>query len=195
MTGTAPYLAAVAELAPLVRDHIWWSQRERRLAPPVVEAFHEAGLFRMLLGHEFGGGGLSEIEAVSVIEAVARIDASAAWNVMIAQSSAGYLRGFPTEVAKEVLSGPRSLLAGVINPHTIRLRAVEGGYVVSGRGPFASGCSQATWFGAGGILTSPPPDEGKGHGPTVLLAVMPASDGEILDTWRVSGLRGTGSHD
>jgi indole-3-acetate monooxygenase len=189
--STNDYLERVETIAPLIREHIAWSQRERRLAPAVVDAFHEQGLFRLLIAKEYGGGGLPEVDAVRVIEAVARIDASAAWNVMIAGSSAGYVRALAPAERAEILGAPRSLVAGVINPHTIRLRAAEGGYVVSGRGPFASGCSQATWFGGGGLLTG----DRTAHGPALLLAFMPAADGEIIDTWRATGLRGTGSHD
>jgi alkylation response protein AidB-like acyl-CoA dehydrogenase len=190
----ADYLERVEVIAPLIRDNVAWSQRERRLAPAVVDAFHDHGLFRMLITRELGGGGLPEIEAARVIEAIARVDASAAWNVMIAGSSAGYARALEPAIAAGILGGPRMLIAGVINPHTIRLRAVEGGYVVSGRGPFASGCSQATWFGAGGLLVG---DSQPGGPPSssLLLAFFPASQGKILDTWKVSGLRGTGSHD
>lgn len=185
------YLERVDAIASLIREQVAWSQRERRLAPEVVDAFHENGLFRLLVATEYGGGGLCEVDAARVIEAVARIDASAAWNVMIAGSSAGYARALAPAARAAILSAPRALIAGVINPRTIRLRPVEGGYVVSGRGPFASGCSQATWLGAGGLLTGETSD----HAPSLLLAFMPAAQGEILDTWRSTSLRGTGSHD
>jgi alkylation response protein AidB-like acyl-CoA dehydrogenase len=187
-------LERVNELGPLIRANAQVSQQLRRLPDALVEAFHDAGLFRMLVGQELGGNGLREIEAVRVVEAIARHDASAAWSVMIANSSAGYARALEPAVTAEILADPHAVIAGVINPHAVTFRAVDGGFLLGGQAPFASGCTHASWFGGGGLLRG---DAGASrYQPgSLLLAFVPSSQGEILDTWNVTGLRGSGSHD
>ena len=183
-------------MAPLIRDHIQWSQRERRLAPAVVDAFHDAGLFRLMIPGELGGEGLHEYELFPIVEAVARIDASAAWNLAIGNGSLGMIRGLEAAAAAEILSSPRVLAAGTGSPAGIRFREVEGGFVLSGRGQFASGCSQANWMMAAGmLLTESGPVIAPNGAPSLRMAFVPVEQVEILDTWDVTGLRGTGSHD
>lgn len=188
-------LERVEDLGPLIRSNTALSQRQRKLPEPVVEAFHDAGLFRLLVARELGGVGLSEVEAVRVVEAVARHDASAAWSVMIANSSAGYARALDPVVTAEILSPPRSVIAGVINPHTLSLTAAEGGYLLNGTARFASGCTHASWLGGGGLLKRGPGPDSPFPPGSLLLAFVPVDRGEILDTWNVTGLRGSGSHD
>lgn len=188
-------LERVDDLGPLIRSSQAESQHQRRLPSPVVDAFHSAGLFRLLISADHAGLGLKEVEAAAVVEAVARHDASAAWSVMIANSSAGYARALDPEVTKEILSPPRSVIAGVINPHTLTLEAVEGGFILDGRAPFASGCTHASWFAGGGLLKRGQVDGPRFAPGSLLLAFVPAGRGEITDSWHVTGLRGSGSHD
>src|SRR5262249_35679022 len=82
------YLERIGGLAPVVREHAERSERERQLSPAVVEAFHEAGLFRILLPDDMGGGGLTVPESLWVFEAVAQLDASAGWNLAICADGA-----------------------------------------------------------------------------------------------------------
>ena len=192
---TAKYVAAVEAIAPLIADHVLWSQQERRLAPAVVEAFHDAGLLRLMIPRDLGGEGMDEYELVPIIEAVARIDASAGWNLAIGNGSLGLVRGLEEAAATEILSVPRVLAAGTVGLGVV-LRQVDGGFRVSGRGGFASGCSQANWLNAGGLLVDDDgPVLGANGAPSIQIAFFPTEQAEIVDTWHVTGLRGTGSHD
>jgi len=193
-TRLGELLERVEAIGPLIREQAGQAQAERRLPAPLVTAFHEAGLFRILVATELGGGGLREIEAVEVVEAVARHDASAAWSVMIANSSAGYVRALEPEAITEILKPPQSVVAGVVNPHALSMTAVDGGFVLNGTAPFASGCTHATWFGGGGTLR--PGGAPSAYEPgSLLLGFVPAAQCEILDTWNTTGLRASGSHD
>src|SRR5262245_47144923 len=77
------YVARIRDLAPLVHAHAAQSERDAQLAPEVVDAFHAAGLYRILLPVEMGGGDLTLADAFRVFEAVARLDGSAGWNISI----------------------------------------------------------------------------------------------------------------
>jgi alkylation response protein AidB-like acyl-CoA dehydrogenase len=69
------------------------------------------------------------------------------------------------------------------------------GYRVTGCVPFVSNCHNATWYTANARIgeAGPPP---QGLAPPALVQVfLPLEACEIIDTWHVLGMRGTGSHD
>ena len=192
---SARYLAAIAVMTPLIEEHIDWSQRERRLHPAVVDSFHDAGLFRLMVPKELGGEGMAEHELLPMIEAVSRIDASAGWNLAIGNGSLGFVRGLDESAAMQIFATPRALAAAAVGVG-FSIQRVDDGFRVSGRGSFASGCSQANWLSAGGVLVDANgPVLNPAGAPTVLISFFPADQAEIVDTWNVTGLRGTGSHD
>src|SRR4029453_2579423 len=84
-------------------------------------------------------------------------------------------------------AGPDVIMAGAVPPGGVAT-PVEGGYRVTGQWAFASGCQPAHWF-VGHCMVD------DGREPPGRMMVLPPSDVEIKDTWSVSGLVGTGSHD
>jgi alkylation response protein AidB-like acyl-CoA dehydrogenase len=84
-------------------------------------------------------------------------------------------------------AGPDVIIAGAVPPNGVAT-PVEGGYLVTGQWPFASGCQHAHWFVGQCIVDD-------GREPPGRLMVLPPSDFDIQDTWSVSGMCGTGSHD
>ena len=75
----ADYVARARDLAPLIREHAERSEREAQLAPEVVDALHDSGLFRIFLPARLGGGDLTIPESLRVFEEAARIDGSTGW--------------------------------------------------------------------------------------------------------------------
>ncbi|HLZ68664.1 MAG TPA: acyl-CoA dehydrogenase family protein [Dehalococcoidia bacterium] len=194
MTATAApdLLAAARALAPLIRAHADETERERCLARPVVEALRAAGLYSMYAPRSLGGPEVAIATAARVVEEAARADGATGWNVMLT-GDAGVLSGFAaTAEARAAFAGkPTPILAGSINALG-SLSRVHGGYRVSGRWPFGSGCQQADWFVGGGVLCDETGPDGE---PQRRQALIPAVEVQIVDTWRTAGLRGTGSHD
>lgn len=193
----AELLDRARSLAPLIRAHADESERLRRLATPVVDAFHDAGLFRMLQPPSVGGSGLNAIEAVPILEEVACADGSAGWNLAIGAGNSAFLALLEDRGALESLvKPPRSLGAGSVNPTSLRLVRVSGGFRVSGTLRFASGVHQASWVVAGGlVLEDGKPWLASDGLPNIVGAFFPSSEVRILDTWNPSGMAGTGSHD
>jgi alkylation response protein AidB-like acyl-CoA dehydrogenase len=86
-------------------------------------------------------------------------------------------------------------VGGVFAP---RGRAVvtEGDYLVSGRWPFSSGVDHCTWVMGGCIVEEDgSPRLLESGRPDVELALFPREQVQVIDTWHVSGLQATGSHD
>ena len=132
---------------------------------------------------------------IECVEALARGDGSAGWCVAIAATS-GLLAGYlPEDGAREIHSPPRSIVGGVFAPRGEAVPSA-GGFQVSGRWPFASGCEHCEWLMGGCTVRDESGIRKLPSGmPDVRLMLAPAAQVRIHDTWHVSGLRGTGSHD
>src|SRR5215510_2832808 len=142
-------LGAVHTLEPLIRAHADEAERNRRLSPVVVTALAEAGIFRMYTPRTLGGFEIDPLTFYLIVEAIARIDGSTGWCVFIAACNA-LLGAFLADEAAEKVFGrdPQSITAGVVHPYG---RAVisGGGYRVTGRWSYASGCQHSTWIFCG----------------------------------------------
>lgn len=167
----------------------------RTLPPRTVETLRSLGLFWLKTPAEFGGTPLTPLEFCDVIEELAYLDVSTAWAVMIGNGCAGMAGGWlPDEGARRVFggadaagaAGSRPLIAGQPQPRGVA-RPVPGGYLVSGRWGFSSGIVHANWV-IGGF---PAP----GDPAVVMVFVAPKDDADVIDTWHVAGLQGTGSLD
>jgi alkylation response protein AidB-like acyl-CoA dehydrogenase len=194
-SDVADPLAAARALSAGIRDRAEHIERERRLPAELIHALAAAGLFRLCVPRTLGGGEVDVATMVHVIEEIATADGSVGWCVMIAATS-GLVSGYlPEAVAREICGSPHAIAGGVFAPHG-KATALAGGYRVSGRWPFASGCEHCTWLMGGCIVL----DDGQPQllpsgQPDSRMMLFPAADVQIIDTWTVSGLRGTGSHD
>src|SRR3954452_4436477 len=188
-------VAAARDLASDARARAPETERERRLADGLVEAMADAGLFRLCVPQYAGGVEASAAELVACCEEIARGDGAPAWCIATLGTT-GLLAGFfPEESAREVYASPRSIAGGVVAPRG-RAVAVEGGYRVNGRWPFASGCRHADWLLGGCVVEDGGEVRMLANGmPDATLMMARAGEVVIHDTWHVSGLRGTGSHD
>jgi alkylation response protein AidB-like acyl-CoA dehydrogenase len=187
---------AAQALAPQIRDAAAAIERDRRLPLALVTAMAEAGFFRMLIPAKFGGGEVAVATMIRVIEEVAKADGSAGWCVMAAGSTAVISAYLEEDAARHIYGSEALVVTGGVFAPKGQALVVEGGYRVTGRWPFGSGCEHCTWL-LGGCVTI---DNGTPHllpngTPDIRMMIFPASQCTVIDTWSVAGLRGTGSHD
>ncbi len=187
---TTDPVAAARALQPLVREAADEAERERRLPARVAEAMAKAGLYRVGAARSFAGGQQDPATQIAVIEAISEADGSAGWNLMIGIENFGLLTlGFPR--GAELFADPATILAGS-TAAIGRAEAVEGGFRVSGLWQFASGVHNCHYFSALSLVHD---DGTPREGELPRFMIMLRSEIEILDTWNVGGLRGSGSHD
>jgi alkylation response protein AidB-like acyl-CoA dehydrogenase len=192
-----PPLEAALALAPRIRARAAWIDAERRLPDDLVQDLAGAGLFRMAVPREEGGSGADLLTVLRTIEAVSRADGSTGWCVAMGVNTFRHSAQFSAPVRRELFaSDPVGVSAGSSTPRGVAL-AVPGGYRVTGRWPFASGCMHATSLhGACRVLEG---DAARllpnGEQEVRIAYFYPKAAAEIEDTWHVSGMRGTGSHD
>ena len=181
-------------LAPAIAGAADEIERTRRLPAALLAALHGARLFRLLLPRSADGEEVTPGQYLSAIEEVARHDASVAWNLFVGNSSALVGAYIALDVAREIWGDPHTVVSWG-PPNEARARAVPGGYRMTGRWDFASGCRAANWMGAHGLV-----EEADGSlrlnsygrpGQRVLLCR--ADQAVLHDTWNTIGLRGTAS--
>lgn len=187
-------LARAAGLAPLLREHADTAERERRSPAAVVDALRDARIFDLFVPAAFGGLEIDVATGIQVIEELSAADGSAGWVAMIGATTGIVAAYLPEEATRKVYT-PGAITGGVVAPRG-RAAQVEGGFRVKGRWPYASGCQHSDWLVAGCLVTVDGKTQSLESGaPDWRIMVLPVRDVEIIDTWHVSGLRGTGSHD
>jgi alkylation response protein AidB-like acyl-CoA dehydrogenase len=182
--GLEPYILAV-------RDAI---DRDRALPPELVEKLRTAGLLHLWLPKAIGGPELHPAELLPVIEALARADGSVGWCATTAAVLSLVSGSLPAPTAQAIF-GHRAVAAGAAQP-TGKAVVVEGGYRVTGRWGYGSGIGHSDWIGAGTIVHDGDDPRLTPSGASEMrFMFIPKSSAEVFDTWNVSGMRGTGSHD
>ncbi len=189
-------LDAARALRPVVEQYRDQGEAERTMSEPLVDAVRAAGIFRMWTAKSLGGIETDMPTSLRVIEELSRYDGAAGWTVMIGSGGGAFLSYIAEDEARALAGeGARNIGAGALAPKGMA-RVVDGGYRVTGRWPFGSGCMHANWHcGSTIVMDGEQPRMGPEGIPDIQLLFWPASDGEIIDTWYSAGLRGTGSHD
>jgi alkylation response protein AidB-like acyl-CoA dehydrogenase len=149
-------------------------------------------VFKLLVPRAYGGAQASVATVLAVIEEIAAADGSAGWCAMIGSTSALMCAYLDDDVAREVYGPGDAVTCGVFAPLG-RARRFDDGFRVSGRWPFASGCEHSAWRMGGAIVDGDPPLSS--GAPDVRSMLFRAAETRVHDTWRTTGLRGTGSHD
>ena len=159
-----------------------------RLPADIVGPLRDTGVFGMWLAAELGGQEARPSEVIAVLTALAEADASVGWCAAIGLASnliSGYL---PRDGAEEVYATGREIVGGSLMPTGRATRTGPDELTVTGRWAFASGAHHSDYLAVAAILTDT-------NTPRPLLVVMPRSEVQLLDTWHVLGLKGTGSTD
>ncbi len=186
---TRSELASASEaLAPLVRENAVLAEELRDPVPEVVEALKAAGLHKLYRPRRFGGYGLDWGPHFTVSERLARECGSTGWLVSLVFSHVMYLGRFPLEAQEEFFAsaGDDAVLAsGSAGGGAIRRDGSD--WQLEGRWAFVSGVNVAS-----GVMVTAREDS---RGPISHFAILLPGEYQVLDTWHVEGLRGTGSHD
>lgn len=183
--------AAARALIPRLRELAPSIEEAGRLPDALLRELRQIGAFRMTMPLELGGPEADPLTQIEVVEALSAGDGSVGWVVMIGSDGGFYASHLPDAVAREVYRDRDAVTAGVLVPSG-RARRVPGGYRVSGRWAFGSASLHAEWFAAGCLVEG---GEAKAGAPVVRSLLVPASEVKVLDTWRATGLAGSGSHD
>jgi alkylation response protein AidB-like acyl-CoA dehydrogenase len=142
-----------------------------------------------------GAPGVDPVAAMNVYEALARAEASVAWAVWNSSLPCMFSRFLPEQAREEVFGRAGRRYASSTRP-TGKVERDDGSFRLSGRWSLVSGCELADWIGLMCLVESDGEVEMVDDGvPHMRMAMVPSDEVQIIDTWHVGGLRGTGSHD
>ena len=183
------------ELAPKIRASADEIEAERELPKPLFEALYDAGLFTLALPKSLGGSEIDLPTYVQVLEEIGKADASTGWCINQGGIYATYSSRMPHAVAKKIwVDVPRAVVANTPAP-SAKAIPVPGGYRVTGRQGFSTGCKHASWLAPHAqILDDGVPRRHPDGALQQWYMFVPAAEAEIIDTWHVRGMRGTGTH-
>jgi indole-3-acetate monooxygenase len=193
-----PPVRAAAALRPVIRGYRNEIEREQRLPKALVEQFHTAGFYSLVIPRELGGLQADPLTYLRVVELLAEAAGSVGWN--LANNSIGQLvtLGLPDAGVREVYAqGADTVIAGTAVMGGGQAVPVDGGYRVTGRWPFGTGCQESSWMlGSFQIIDGDEPRRSPDGASVYWRGVFLRSEAQIVEgSWDVSGLRATGSFD
>ena len=193
-TEAEKILSNVRDFAPSLAARSAKIEAARRLPPALVKELEALRLFRMLVPRSHGGLEIPFPPSIDILAMLAAADGATGWTVMIGCETPQLFSLLPRPSFDRVYEhGPDVVCGGAFAPQGKAVVEAAGGYRVSGRWGFASGCQHASWlFGQSLVIEN---GETLPGSPKLRCMVLPASQWRILDTWHTSGMRGTGSHD
>jgi len=173
-----------AALVPALKERAFQAEARRSIPPETVDDIISSGLLRLANPDRYGGCGLDCDTIFEVAMELGRGCGSTAWAYSVWGIHNWVLGHFPEQAQEEYFADPDVISSTSYTPARAKVTPVDGGFRLSGQWDFSSGCDVARWVTVGGM------------GPESLLwFLVPASEVTIVDTWYVSGLRGTGSKD
>lgn len=190
-TSREELVGRARDLIPVMRERAADTEKARKLLDETIKDFHDTGLMRMHQPKRVGG---AETHFTTLLETCATIAegcASSSWNLINLACHHWMLAMYPPRAQDDVWGiSPDQLIGSSVVFPAGRAKKVKGGYELSGRWPFSSAIDCSDWLMLGGIV----PDDGTPQGDWRVFLV-PTSECEVIDTWHVMGLSGTGSKD
>ncbi len=185
------FVARARELAPGLVARGAEADALRRIPDSTIAEFREAGFFRMLQPSRWGGHEVDPKTFFDTQIAIATACPSSAWVLGVIGVHAWQLALFDQRAQEDVWAKDSNVLISSSYAPTGKVQRVEGGYRITGRWSFSSGCDHAEWVFLGGFV----PPEGDSKTPDMRTFLVPRADYVIDDNWHVAGLKATGSKD
>ena len=183
-------LEAVTDLLPVFRERAQETEDRRVLPAESMKSLAETGFFRLLQPRAFGGEQADPMTFFSAVRAIAGACGSTGWVSSVIGVHPWQLALFDVRAQGEVWGEDINTRMSSSYAPTGRATPVEGGFTLTGRWSFSSGCDHATWVLLGALVFG---EDGKPSDFRTFL--LPRADYEIKDVWDTIGLRGTGSND
>ena len=182
-------LQRARDMKPRLRELAEQAENERCIPTETIDAFRDAGFFRILQPRSYGGYELSPQNLADVVFEVASACGSSGWTLAVLGLHQWEVQLLSEQAMEEIWSENREVLLSSAYAPTGQVVPVDGGFRLTGRWPYSSGCDHAEWAILGGFTSHA--DEGQG--PMHCGFFVPASDYRIIDDWQTMGLAGTGS--
>ncbi len=183
-------LDGVRDLLPQLRERADEAERLRVVPESSVKDLEASGFFRMLQPRRFDGLEADPVDFYTAVRMVASACGSTGWVASVLGVHPWQVALFPDTAQRAVWGEDTGTRLSSSYAPTGKALLVEGGYQLSGRWSFSSGCDHATWVLLGGLVSND-----VGQVVDFKTFMLPRVDYTIEDVWNTVGLRGTGSND
>jgi alkylation response protein AidB-like acyl-CoA dehydrogenase len=192
-----PVVQAAAAMRPVLRGYQAEIEQAQRLPAALVAQMQEAGFYRLVIPRVLGGLQADPLTFTRVVELLAEGVGSVGWNIANNSVTQLVTLGLPDDGVQEIHGPGPAIIAGTAVQGGGQAVPVPGGYRVTGRWSFGSGCQESAWMlGSFQILDNGVPRCRPDGGAQYWRGVFPRAETEVVPgSWDVSGLRGTGSFD
>jgi 3-hydroxy-9,10-secoandrosta-1,3,5(10)-triene-9,17-dione monooxygenase len=185
-----PAIDALRDVGEELRNQAAVSADERRLSETTVKILRETGVMRLVQPARYGGLEADPRCFVEAMMAAAEYDGAAGWVLGVVGVHNWHIGLYADSVQQEVWGDdPDTWISSSYN-YVGRATRVEGGFRLTGRWSFSSGCEHAQWVFVGGVVF-----DDDGNPQEMRHFLLPRAEYEIIDVWNVAGLCGSGSND
>ena len=189
----AAFLLGIDALLPAIRERAAEVEQGGMISSEVIDWLTEADVFRAMQPRQWGG---LELDAATFFEGMVRIASacgSTGWVASVVGIHPWHIAMFDQRAQSDVWSGDPNARASTSYAPTGQARRVPDGFRLSGRWSFSSGVDHCDWVILGAVV---PDDDPAGAGPEFRSFLVPRGDFSVdPESWRVTGLAGTGSKD
>ncbi len=185
----AELLERVEALVPMLAEHAAEAERQRKPVDQVMQAIEDTGIYRYFVPKAYGGYEFGMETFMRIGMALGGGCVSTAWVTTFCMEHNWLLALYGREAQDDIFGKQPYIIApGTLAPNG-RATPVDGGYRVTGRWEWGTGVMHADWALVGALT---PTDDG---GQDLCMYVIPMQEVEVIDTWQVAGMAGTGSND
>jgi alkylation response protein AidB-like acyl-CoA dehydrogenase len=178
----------IRAIEPLLADNAALAEELRQPVDTVWEAICATGVLKSFVPRHFGGYELGLQDFMEIGVTLGRGCVSTAWVTTFCMEHNWLLAQFGEQAQQEIFGRQPYIVApGAISPNG-HATPEAGGYSLSGRWQWGTGVMHADWVLLAGVVHEP---EGTG----LRMFVLPIDEVEVIDTWQIDGMVGTGSND
>ena len=189
-TEAQSVLDGVRDLLPTFRERSDEGDRLRVVPEASIKELEETGFFRLLQPKRYGGLEADPVDFYTAVRDIASADGSTGWVSSVVGVHPWQVALFADEAQQAVWGeDPNVRLSSSYAP-TGKAVLAEGGFKLSGKWSFSSGCDHCSWVLLGGLVFNE-----EGQVVDFRTFMVPREKYQIVDVWNVVGLRGTGSND
>jgi 3-hydroxy-9,10-secoandrosta-1,3,5(10)-triene-9,17-dione monooxygenase len=183
-------LDGVRDLLPTIRERADEAERLRVVPEASIKELEEVGFFRLLQPKRFGGHEADPIDFYTAVRDIAGACGSTGWVSSVVGVHPWQVALFSDEAQQAVWGNDSTTRLSSSYAPTGKAQLTEGGYRLSGKWSFSSGCDHCSWVLLGGLVFN---DEG--NVVDFKTFMVPRENYTINDVWHMVGLSGTGSND
>jgi 3-hydroxy-9,10-secoandrosta-1,3,5(10)-triene-9,17-dione monooxygenase len=188
--GSAAVLDGVRDLLPTFRSRAEETERLRVVPDANIKELAETGFFTLLQPRRYDGLEADPADFYTAVKDIAGACGSTGWVSSVVGVHPWQVALFADEAQQAVWGEDTDTRLSSSYAPTGKAVIADGGFTLSGRWSFSSGCDHCQWVLLGGLVLN-----AEGQVVDFRTFMVPRSDYAIEDVWNTVGLRGTGSND